>query len=57
MSNYDLFAEGAEGADAPKPNQANKKMASMPDTPQQRIEALRDTPEGTSKGTVFVCHP
>ena len=41
MSNYDLFAEGAEGADAPKPNQANKKMASMPDTPQQQIEALR----------------
>ena len=22
-----------------------------------RIEALRDTPEGVSKGTVFVCHP
>ena len=41
MSNYDLFAEGAEGADAPKPNQVNKKRATMPDTAQQRIEALR----------------
>ena len=41
MSNYDLFADGADGADAPKPSQANKKSSTVPNT-QQQIEALRE---------------